>query len=153
MNNPIGIRCAVCADLDALCGIEQGCFADQGDAFSRRVLRYLICKARGACYVACDGEQIVGYISLLTRRGVRNVRIYSVAVAAQARGCGVGQALVAEAIAYAQRGEFAEVTLEVRADNASAIALYARNGFAPDQLLRGYYHDRSDGQRMKKVLK
>jgi ribosomal-protein-alanine N-acetyltransferase len=40
------------------------------------------------------------------------------------------------------------VTLEVRTDNDSAIRLYARKGFRPGKLLRGYYPDGTDARRM-----
>ena len=38
--------------------------------------------------------------------------------------------------------------LEVRTDNDSAIRLYARKGFRPGKLLRGYYPDGTDARRM-----
>lgn len=132
--------------LDAIVRIEQGCFDD--DAFTRRQLSYLVRKAQGGCYVALLGGRVAGYISLLARRGCRNLRIYSVAVAAEARGHGVGQALVDKAVAEARRMSLREVTLEVRTDNISALALYTRKGFLPDRLLKNYYHDGTDARRM-----
>lgn len=137
---------ATAADLDAIEAIEQGCFDD--DAFTRRQLNYLIRKAQGACFVAQLDHQITGYIALLTRRSTCNVRIYSVAVASKARGHGVGQALIDQAIAYARKQRRHKVTLEVRTDNTPALALYAHKGFVPDKLLKGYYHDGTDARRM-----
>ena len=58
------------------------------------------------------------------------------------------QALLDAAIALARRLGLREVTLEVRTDNDSAIRLYARKGFRPGKLLRGYYPDGTDARRM-----
>lgn len=146
MKTPATLHPASAADLDAIEHLEHGCFDD--DAFTRRQLDYLIRKAQGACFVARLDGQIVGYLSLLTPRNTCNARIYSVAVAAQARGHGVGQLLVDQAIAYARTQHRRQVTLEVRTDNTPALALYSRKGFVPDKLLKGYYHDGADARRM-----
>lgn len=148
MMNSVGTHRATVADLDAIQSIEQDCFAADGDAFPRRQLHYLVTRAQGACFAATIKGHIVGYIALLTRQGCGNLRIYSIAVAPQARGAGVGQALIDAAIAEARHRALRELTLEVRADNTSAIALYRKNGFRSDRLLRGYYHDGADGRRM-----
>lgn len=147
MTTPIGIRPATTGDLDAVAAVERSCFPED-EAFSRRQLRYLLEQAEGTSYVACRGQEVVGYITLLTRRTARNLRIYSVAVDPAARGCGAGQALVDAAIALARQLGLDEVTLEVRTDNAPAIGLYTRNGFRSGKLLRGYYPDGADARRM-----
>lgn len=144
----VDIRRAALSDLDAIAAIEQGCFGGDGDAFSRRQLRYLIGWAQSICHVATCGGRTTGYSVLLARKGARNLRIYSVAVDPTARGCGAGQALISAAIAQAQQCGLDEVTLEVRTDNTAALRLYEKNGFKPGQLLRGYYHDGADGRRM-----
>lgn len=148
MTSLIEIRRATAADLDAITAIEQRCFAGDADAFSRRQLLYLICKAQGVCYIACHGGSPVGYISLLRRRTGRSLRIYSIAVVPQARGEGAGQALLDAAAAAARGWKLSALTLEVRTDNTPALGLYVKNGFKPDALLRGYYHDGADARQM-----
>lgn len=147
MNPAVGIRPATAGDLDAVECVERRSFPE-GEAFTRRQLRYLLTHAQGASYAATRDGAVVGYISLLMRRTAQNLRIYSVAVDPAARGCGAGQALLDAAIALARRLGLREVTLEVRTDNDSAIRLYARNGFRPGKLLRGYYPDGTDARRM-----
>ena len=147
MTPAVEIRPAVVGDLDAVETVERRCFPE-GEAFSRRQLRHLLAHAQGARYVACRDGKVVGYISLLTRRTARNLRIYSVAVDPAARGCGAGQALVDTAVALARRLGLHEVTLEVNVTNDSALRLYTRNGFRPGKLLHGYYHDGADARRM-----
>lgn len=147
MNPAVGIRPATAGDLDAVECVERRSFPE-GEAFTRRQLRYLLTHAQGASYAPTRDGAVVGYISLLMRRTAQNLRIYSVAVDPAARGCGAGQALLDAAIALARRLGLREVTLEVRTDNDSAIRLYARKGFRPGKLLRGYYPDGTDARRM-----
>ncbi len=131
MNTAVGIRPATAGDLDAVECVERRSFPE-GEAFTRRQLRYLLTHAQGASYAATRDGAVVGYISLLMRRTAQHLRIYSVAVDP----------------ALARRRGLREVTLEVRTDNDSAIRLYARNGFRPGKLLRGYYPDGTDARRM-----
>lgn len=44
------------------------------------------------------------------------------------------------------------VDLEARADNRSALAFYARHGYAARDTVRGYYEGRIDAVRMRKPL-
>ncbi|MEQ1565852.1 MAG: GNAT family N-acetyltransferase [Myxococcota bacterium] len=57
--------------------------------------------------------------------------LYSVWVSPTARGRGLGDALVAEAVTVARDLGFRRLVLDVGDANAPAIALYARHGFAP----------------------
>lgn len=57
--------------------------------------------------------------------------LYAVWVAPEARGRGVGDALVASAVAHARAAGKARLVLDVGERNAAAIALYARAGFRP----------------------
>lgn len=151
MNSTISIRRAAPQDLDALCRIEQACFAE--DAFTRPQLGHLLARARGTLLIALHNGRIAGYISLLLRSNTSNVRIYSVAVAAECRGCGVAKELVSEALRFAESKRRTCITLEVRCDNAAAIALYEGFGFCRTERLPHYYHAGGDGWRMKLVLK
>src|SRR5690349_19820586 len=57
--------------------------------------------------------------------------LYSVWVAPEARGKGVGDALMKAAIAQARAFGFRRLVLDVGDYNTTAIQLYARHGFAP----------------------
>lgn len=150
MKTRIEIRRAEPSDLTRIVRIEQESFG--AEAFPRRQLAYLSSRAKGAFFVALSAGVIVGYISLLERPRFANLRIYSVAAAPEARGLGIGQALLDRAVAYARERNAREITLEVSAANAPALALYRKNGFAVLSRLPGYYHDGADGWRMKRVL-
>jgi len=65
--------------------------------------------------------------------------VQTVAVAPAAQGRGVGARLLGALLERAVEQGARRVTLEVRADNAVAIALYRRHGFARVAVRRGYY--------------
>ena len=62
---------------------------------------------------------------------VRAAGLFAMWVAPQARGNGVGGALVDAVIAWAKVGGFERLILDVADANAAAIALYASRGFVP----------------------
>ena len=80
-----------------------------------------------AQFVAFDGEQPIGTAGALTE-GERT-DLVSMWVAPEARGTGVGDALVAAVIAEAQVRESNVVALCVSVGNDFAERLYARHGF------------------------
>ncbi|GAA1481709.1 ribosomal protein S18-alanine N-acetyltransferase [Gordonia sinesedis] len=86
------------------------------------------------------GGEVAGYagISTLGAPGEHECEIHTIAVAPTHRGRGYGRALLAAMLVVADAAD-APVYLEVRTDNATAIALYERNGFEVAGLRRGYY--------------
>lgn len=86
-----------------------------------------------ATYVAVDSGRDVG-----VARGVPfeerddTAMLVSVWVAPEARGKGVGDALVDAVVDWARRAGYAFLALDVGDDNSYAIALYARKGFVPN---------------------
>lgn len=149
MKTKIEIRSAVPSDLGEIVRIETEAFGTE--AFSRRQLLYLITRAKGAFFVALDAGRPVGYLSLLERPRFANLRIYSVATVPEARGLGIGQSLLDRAAEYARERNVREITLEVNIANTTALALYRKNGFSTTSRLPGYYHDGTDGWRMKRT--
>ncbi len=67
--------------------------------------------------------------------------VATLAVGAEHRRQGIADALMAELKSRAQNLGYAEVTLEVRASNQAAIALYDRLGLAVIGRRKGYYAD------------
>lgn len=139
------------AELDDIVGIERSCF--DVDGFSRSELRYLVAHSRGGVYVARRGNLVVGYISLLMRSGCSNLRIYSIAVNPEFKGHGTGRALIRFAAQQAHSLGLDRLTLEVRTDNSSALALYSSEGFEVVRTLHGYYHDGADALYMTRSIK
>lgn len=86
--------------------------------------------------VAEAGGDAVGMVSGAAPSG-GVVELTSMWVAPEARGRGAGAALVAAVLSWAARRGARSVALDVRAQNAPAIALYARQGFADAEPSQG----------------
>jgi ribosomal-protein-alanine N-acetyltransferase len=85
-----------------------------------------------------DGTGVLaGYAGLLVPGPEADVQTIAVAPAAQGRG--VGTLLLRALTARAARSGANSLLLEVRADNAPAIALYEREGFERISVRRRYY--------------
>lgn len=139
MKPPVSIRPAVPGDLAALLAIEQAGFG--ADAFSRRQMRYLMTRAKGAFFIALREGVPAGYISVLASARHRHGRIYSLAVDAVFRGQGVAEALLDRALDFARARNLRSVFLEVRPENKAAAALYGKKGFIKRAVIPDYYHD------------
>ena len=138
------------ADLATLCEIESAAFA--GDRLSLRSFRRLISRPSAHIRVAVADGAVVGYNLVLTRAGSTVARLYSIAVAAAARGQGYGERLLADAERQAARAGAAILRLEVRRDNRSAIHLYERRRYRAIGTYPQYYADGCDALRYEKSL-
>ncbi|MDE2149517.1 MAG: GNAT family N-acetyltransferase [Gammaproteobacteria bacterium] len=123
-----------------------------GDRLSPRAARRLLRSPSARIWLAeVDGRALAALV-LLLRRGSGVARVYSLVVAPAVRGLGLARRLVALAEAEALRRGCTSMSLEVRADNAPARALYARLGYAEHARLPGYYEEGGDGLRLRKPL-
>jgi ribosomal-protein-alanine N-acetyltransferase len=147
----VTLRQARSQDLDALYRLEQVAFS--GDRFSRRQLWHLLNRAHAESLLAeAEEGRLLGYGTLLFRRGSRRVRLYSFCVHPEARGSGLGRQILEslERLAASRGGE--ALGLEVRADNRIALGLYRRMGFRLERWLEDYYEDGCAGWQMSKPL-
>lgn len=98
---------------------------------SREVLRRVAGSETGALLAAVAGERIVGVLMLAwyDAPSGRKAWIEDVVVDAAARGRGIGEALVREALALARREGVARVMLTSNATRRAAHRLYERMGF------------------------
>lgn len=143
------LRPARAADLAALVALEQAVFS--GDRMAARQFRHHLDSPSGDLVVATGNGGLLGYALLLRRRGSRIGRIYSIAVSAQARGSGLGRALLEHLEGLAHAHGLTEIRLEVRKDNAGAITLYQRAGYEIFSERAAYYEDGVDAWRMRKA--
>lgn len=150
MADKITIRPVRAADIDRITDIENACFGV--DRFTRRQLRYLALRAQGAFFVAETEGNIAGYVSLLAHRSRSALRIYAIAVDPPFRGMTIAGMLIEKAADYASAHGLSAVTLEVRTDNAAAIALYRKHGFSVSGIKKGYYQDGADAYAMARPL-
>ncbi|WP_329741929.1 N-acetyltransferase [Dyella sp. A6] len=147
----VRIRRADITDLDDLVALEQTTF--DSDRLSRTQYRRHLDSDSALVLVAmADHRHLLGCAVVFFRRGSRVARLYSIASRDEARGRGVGTALLGAAETAARRRHCREVRLEVRAGNTDAIRLYERHGYHRLGPLPGYYEDGTDGWRYGKPL-
>jgi len=84
----------------------------------------------GELLLAKRGDHVLGCIALKPLEPPRVAEIKRLFVRPQARGKGVGKALVEAAIITAQRLGYGEIKLDTLPEMAGAIALYKSAGFA-----------------------
>lgn len=109
-------------------------------------LREELVRAWARLRVAVVDDRVVGY--LLSWHVVDEVHLLNVAVTADHRRQGLGEALVRSLIDDSVAGQAAKILLEVRASNAPAIMLYERLGFERFHVRSRYYADGEDGVEM-----
>jgi [ribosomal protein S18]-alanine N-acetyltransferase len=146
----ISIRAARPRDLEAIAKLENESF--ESDRVSRRSLREFLRAPHRPMMVATIDDELAGYLLVSMRKGARALRIYSLAVAVRFARRGVGRALLQGAEAYGRRRRREALTLEVRYDNVSAIALYERCGFRQFGEHTHYYADGATALRYEKSL-
>lgn len=144
------IRTADGDDLDALRRLETRCF--DLDAQSRRSLRHLLTRANAAIRVVDGDAGLFAGAILLFRRGTRSARLYSVAVAPEARGEGLARRLLADAERLAAARGCRRLRAEVRRSNIASRALFAAGGYRERACLPGYYAGGESGIRLEKEL-
>jgi ribosomal protein S18 acetylase RimI-like enzyme len=145
------VRTATPADLDALVALELSAFC--GVRMSRRQYRRHLASPGAAVLVAAaPGEGLLGSALVFFRSGSSRARLYSIATAPAARGRGLGARLLAAAERAARERGCRALRLEVRVDNAAAIALYERAGYGRIGRYAGYYEDGADAWRYEKTL-
>lgn len=146
----IRVRRGVEADLARLVALEEASFT--ADRMSRRSLRRLLLGKTADVLLAEDpGGSLLGAAVLLRRKGSRRERLYSLAVDPAARGRGVGRLLMEAVLAGAGSRGAVEVGLEVRTENAGAIALYRSMGFTEAGVVEGYYADGAPALVMRRA--
>jgi ribosomal-protein-alanine N-acetyltransferase len=103
------------------------------------------------CAVHEDAHGIDGYVGLYSVPPEADVQ--TIAVAPRSQGRGLGKVLLDALVAEARRRDCAQLFLEVRVDNAPAIALYERNGFTREGRRRDYYGAGLDALVMRRRLR
>ena len=129
------IRQADVKDVDAIYEIETLCFPDP---WSRESLREELGKNPRAFYVGAEiGREVVGYAGLwwILDEG----HITNVAVKPGFRNRRIGSQIIEAMLEHTGEQGIRHYTLEVRASNVSARALYEKFGFEVLGVRKGYY--------------
>ena len=135
--------------LDQVAELERRCFSDP---WSRRMLSEHLENECAATLVA-QGEDgtILGYAGVLVV--VDEGYITNIAVRPEYRRQGVASQLLDVFRRFAEGKGLAFLTLEVRASNAAARALYAKHGYVEAGCRKNYYeHPREDAVIMTRLF-
>ncbi len=93
-----------------------------------------------AHYVVVEqGGDIIGYAGAFHLPGDDVADIHTIAVAASARGHGVGAELFDNVLSWCATDGARRILLEVRSDNLAAQNLYQSRGFQTIAIREGYY--------------
>lgn len=92
--------------------------------------------------VAEEMDQLLGFCGMWIV--VDTVQITNVAVVEKARGRGIGEGLMREAINVAKEHNAQIMSLEVRVSNKIAQNLYRKLGFQEGGIRKGYYQDNQE---------
>lgn len=132
----IEIREMVFEDCPQAAQVEQACFLDP---WSLESFESLFSYGGNHYFTAWEEGRIVGFLGLMAVDGEADLT--NVAVMPDARGRGVGNALLSHALAYAKAHGICQVMLEVRVSNKAAIRLYEKHGFYPVGRRKNYYRN------------
>jgi [ribosomal protein S18]-alanine N-acetyltransferase len=146
----VRIRRARDADLAALIALENRVFTS--DRMSPRQIRRHLGNPGAGTVVATRNGDVVGAAIVFFHASHRIARLYSIAVAPEARGAGIGEKLLAAAERLARTRIATAMRLEVRTDNAAAQRLYEGRGYRRFGVRRRYYEDGRDAVRYEKPL-
>lgn len=144
------LRPAGSVDIPALLALERRVFA--ADRVSPQSFRRFVASPSAALIVAENGGALAGYALVLFRAGTFVARLYSLAVAHEFSGRGIGSVLLAAAERAAQGHDCLFMRLEVHARNQRAMRLYERSGYRPIGRLDDYYADGGTALRLEKWL-
>ncbi len=140
---------AAIAHIEAIEELEKQCFSQP---WTREQLISQLPDEQHEFLAALHEGRPVGYVGMMCV--LDEGYIANVAVSPDWRRQGIGDALIAELLRRAVSRELAFVTLEVRAGNEAAKALYTKHGFVPVGLRKKYYASPTeDAVLMTKFLK
>ena len=124
-------------DVEPVMELERCLFGDE--AWSETMFWSELAEGQSRHYLVAESEgELIGYAGLCAYPPNESY-VQTIAVASTHQGEGVGTRLLVELIEESTRRACKHLDLEVRADNAGAIALYERHGFVRIGVRRRYY--------------
>lgn len=137
------IRLGTEKDIESICSVEYCCF---DTPWSRILFEADLSGNPNAVYFAAfdddEPERLLGFVG--THNVAGEINITNVAVLPEARRRGIGSALIGRLTEHFGEADIIGITLEVRAGNAPAIALYEKHGFKTEGRRKNYYRDGED---------
>ncbi|MDQ5983179.1 MAG: [Ribosomal protein S18]-alanine N-acetyltransferase [Eubacteriales bacterium SKADARSKE-1] len=120
--------------IDKLADLEKICF---NDPWSEDSLSFELTNKNAYFIVAMQNNNVLGYAGMhcvLDEGYIANVAVFP-----SFRKKGIGKELLRNILNYAEKNNFAFVTLEVRRSNFNAIKLYKNFGFEQMGIRKNFY--------------
>lgn len=133
------IKRADADNIEAIYELEKACFADP---WPLQVLYEDICINHHLYYVILEDDVVVGYGGM--RMILDEAHINNICVHPGRQGRGYGRKLMERLIRAAYKHGADSITLEVRASNEVALALYHSLGFEREGIRRRYYQNNGE---------
>lgn len=145
------VRGASIADLDRLCEIERGCFAEE--AFTKRQISQLLTDYNSISLTAIENGDIIGFIIGMIYPEGKTVtgHILTIDVSPDHRRKGIGRMLLQEIEGIFAQKNVQSCLLEARENNAAALNLYRKLGYEEIGKLENYYGN-AHGICLRKIL-
>lgn len=137
------------SQVPQIAALERACFSDP---WSERSVASELRNPLSLWLVALEGDTVAGYVGSQAVLGEADMM--NLAVNPDYRRQGIGERLVSELLRQLQEAQVHCLTLEVRASNAPAIALYGKLGFSQVGRRPNYYEKpREDALILRKEWK
>lgn len=134
------------SDVPAVAELERKCFSDP---WSERSVAAELENPLSLWLVALLGRTVVGYVG--SQSVMEQADMMNIAVNPDYRRQGIAESLIERLIAELKDKQVSSLTLEVRASNAPAIALYRKLGFIQVGKRPNYYRNpREDALILRK---
>lgn len=134
------------SDVPAVAELERKCFSDP---WSERSVAAELENPLSLWLVALLGRTVVGYVG--SQSVMEQADMMNIAVNPDYRRQGIAESLIERLVAELNDKQVSSLTLEVRASNAPAIALYRKLGFSQVGKRPNYYRNpREDALILRK---
>lgn len=134
------------SDVPAVAELERKCFSDP---WSERSVAAELENPLSLWLVALLGRTVVGYVG--SQSVMEQADMMNIAVNPDYRRRGIAESLIERLVAELKDKQVSSLTLEVRASNAPAIALYRKLGFIQVGKRPNYYRNpREDALILRK---
>jgi [ribosomal protein S18]-alanine N-acetyltransferase len=152
MEPQILVRRARASDIDDILAIERDGFGKW--AWDRNLFAEYARVCGDFFLVAESAGKVSGYSITCVSRGLvrRRAELVSIAVAPDARGKGVADALLIRTLRGLRRRGIPRVGLTVKVTNERARAFYEKHGFRKVRRIAGYYEDGEDAFALRLEL-
>jgi ribosomal-protein-alanine N-acetyltransferase len=151
-SDAVTFRLARASDAPAMAAMTRSLVeAGLPPRYTEHRMARLIASREHTALVAAGPDGVQGLAIMLF--GEERAHLVLLCVAASLQRGGMGRALVEWLVESAQVAGIASIHLELRADNAGAMAFYRSLGFSETLLVPGYYEGQIAARRMVRVLR